>query len=50
MMSIGNNGRGAGDFIPDARNDGVGVGDIAANGRNGYIFVHCKLILEAKSY
>ena len=50
MISVGNNGGGVGDVIPDARNDGVGVNDITANDRNGYIFVHYKLILEVESY
>jgi len=48
-MDVGNNDRGVGNVIPNVGNDGVGVDGIIANGRNGYILVHCEFLLEAES-
>jgi len=46
---VGNNGEGFQSIILDTGSDGVCIGDIMADGRNGWIRVDCKRLLETGS-
>jgi len=49
-MTVGNNGGGVHNLVLHTRDDdGVGTRDIMADGRNGWICVDCKRLLEAGS-
>jgi len=48
-MTVGNNGAGIHNVIPDVGDESVGVCDIMMNGGDGCICVFCKLLLEAES-
>jgi len=48
-MTVRNNGKVVHNVVLDAGNDGVGVRDTMADGRNDWICVDCKRLLEIGS-
>jgi len=48
-ITVGNNGGGIHNVIPDARSGGAGIRDIMASGRNGCLCTYYKRLLETRS-